>query len=64
MALESITLNGDGTLDGRALARNGAVTISSAETVNASPLPVPEPSGIMALGMMLTSAAVLFRNKK
>jgi uncharacterized repeat protein (TIGR01451 family) len=33
MALTSITLNG-GTLDGRALARNGAVTISAAEFVN------------------------------
>jgi len=59
MALTSISLNG-GTLDGRALARNGAVTISAAQTVNA----VPEPSGIMALGMMLTSAAVWFRRKK
>ena len=33
MALASITLNG-GTLNGRALARNGAVTISAAEFVN------------------------------
>ena len=33
MALTSITLNG-GTLNGRALARNGAVTISAAEFVN------------------------------
>ncbi len=32
MALASITLNG-GTLNGRALARNGAVTISNSETV-------------------------------
>lgn len=59
MALASISLGG-GTLNGRALARNAAVTISKAETVNA----VPEPSSIMALGMMLTSAAVLFRRKK
>ena len=59
MALTSITLNG-GTLHGRALARNGAVTIISEETVNA----VPEPSSIMALGMMLTSAAALLRRKK
>ena len=59
MALESITLNG-GVLHGKALARNGAVTISVAETVNA----VPEPSSIMALGMMLIPAAALFRRKK
>jgi Ice-binding-like len=36
MALTSITLDG-GTLNGRALARNGAVTISSQETVTAIP---------------------------
>ncbi|MBA3916557.1 MAG: DUF3494 domain-containing protein [Acidobacteriales bacterium] len=36
LALTSITLNG-GTLNGRALARNGAVTISDAETVTANP---------------------------
>lgn len=63
MALTSISLNG-GTLNGRALARTGAVTISSAETVNAGPSVVPEPSGIMALGMMLAPAAVLLRRKK
>ena len=61
MALTSISLNG-GTLYGQALTRNGAVTISSAQTVNARC--IPEPSSIMALGMMLTSAAVLFRRKK
>jgi hypothetical protein len=60
MALQSITLNGGGILNGRALARNGAVTISSVETVNA----VPEPSSIMALGMMLIPTAALFRRKK
>lgn len=39
MALTSITLNG-GTLNGRALARNGAVTIAAAEFVNtACPAP-------------------------
>ncbi|MHB9037528.1 MAG: ice-binding family protein [Armatimonadota bacterium] len=42
MALTSITLNG-GTLNGRALARNGSVTISAAEFVNtvcpAGPVP-------------------------
>jgi len=36
LALTSITLDG-GTLDGRALARNGAVTISAQETVSAPP---------------------------
>jgi Ice-binding-like len=35
LALTSITLDG-GTLNGRALARNGAVTIAAQETVNAS----------------------------
>jgi hypothetical protein len=35
LALTSITLDG-GTLNGKALARNGAVTISSQETVNAA----------------------------
>ncbi len=35
MALTSITLDG-GTLNGRALARNGAVTIAAQETVNAT----------------------------
>jgi hypothetical protein len=34
LAMTSITLNGTGTLNGRALARNGAVTISSVMTVN------------------------------
>jgi len=36
MALTSITLDG-GTLNGRALARNGAVTISAQETINGLP---------------------------
>jgi len=36
LALTSITLDG-GTLNGKALARNGAVTIAAQETVNASP---------------------------
>lgn len=39
MALTSITLNG-GTLNGRALARNGAVTISGSEFVNTVCAPV------------------------
>jgi Ice-binding-like/PASTA domain len=34
LAMTSITLNGTGTLNGRALARNGAVTISSIMTIN------------------------------
>ncbi len=64
MALQNITLNG-GTLDGRALARNGAITMSSAETVNnGGASPVPEPSGIMALGMMIIPAVAFFRRKK
>jgi hypothetical protein len=59
MAYANIALGG-GTLNGRALAITEAVTIGSAETVNA----VPEPSGIMALGMMLIPAAALLRKKK
>jgi hypothetical protein len=63
MALESITLNG-GILNGRALARNGAVTISSAETVNAGSCEVPEASSV-ALGIMsIPFAAAWFRRKK
>jgi hypothetical protein len=58
MANANIALGG-GTLNGRALAITEAVTISAAQTVN-----VPEPSSIMALGMMLTSAAVLLKRKK
>ncbi|MGD0552379.1 MAG: ice-binding family protein [Sedimentisphaerales bacterium] len=34
LAMTSITFNGNGTFNGRALARNGAVTISDAITVN------------------------------
>jgi len=40
MALTSITLNG-GTLEGRALARNGAVTISGSQFVNSVCVPSP-----------------------
>ncbi len=57
LALTSITLNG-GTLDGRALARNGAVTISAAETI--TPTCVPEPATICLLGL---GALSLLRRK-
>jgi len=63
MALTSIDLNG-GTLNGKALARNGAVTISSAETVNAGPCSVPEPSSMAAGMVFIATAAGLFRRRK
>jgi hypothetical protein len=62
MALTDITLNG-GTLNGRALARNGAVTISSAETVNTAPCDVPEYSSV-ALATMVLPAVAWFRRRK
>ena len=62
MALESITLNG-GTLNGRALARNGAVTISSMETVNSGAYAVPEPSSLV-IGLMSIPSVLFFRRKK
>jgi len=66
MALTDIDLKG-GILNGRALARNGAVRISTAETVNAGrcgPVAVPE-WGSMALAMMsIPPVAVWFRRKK
>ena len=48
LANTSITLGG-GTLDGRALAITGAVTISVVETINA-PTTVPEPATLCLLG--------------
>jgi len=59
LALTSITLNG-GTLDGRALARNGAVTINAAETIT-PPCVIPEPATIGLLGL---GALSLLRRKK
>ena len=50
LALTSITLNG-GTLDGRALAMNGAVTISGAETINAPVVPEPASSVLLLVGL-------------
>jgi len=64
MAVTSISLNG-GTLEGRALAENGAVTITSAETVDSrcGTTAVPEASS-MALLMMSLPAVALFRRRK
>jgi len=59
LALTSITLNG-GTLDGRALARNGAVTISAAETITV-PCVIPEPATLCLLGL---GALSLIRKKR
>jgi hypothetical protein len=50
LANTSITLGG-GTLDGRALALNGLVSISAAETVNVPG--VPEPSTLLLVGVGL-----------
>jgi hypothetical protein len=59
LALTSITLNG-GTLDGRALARNGAVTITAQETI--TPLCIiPEPATMCLLGL---GALSLLRRKR
>ena len=57
LANTSITLGG-GTLDGRALALNGLVTISAAETVNV-PAAVPEPGTFLLLGSGLLSLLAL-----
>jgi len=59
LALTSITLNG-GTLDGRALARNGAVAIYAAETIT-PPCVIPEPATICLLGLGVLS---LLRRKR
>jgi hypothetical protein len=59
LALTSITLNG-GTLDGRALARTGAVTISTAEMITV-PCVIPEPATICLLGL---GALGLIRKKR
>jgi ice-binding like protein/PEP-CTERM motif-containing protein len=55
LAGSSITLGG-GTLNGRALALVGAVTISTAETVNV-PAAIPEPSTSLLLGSGLLGLA-------
>ena len=61
LAQTSITLGG-GTLDGRALAINGAVTISVAETINIpTPTNIPEPATLCLLGL---GALSLVRRKK
>jgi len=50
LAHESITLNG-GTLDGRALALNGAVTISGGETITVPVVPEPATSVLLLVGL-------------
>ncbi|MCX6034053.1 MAG: ice-binding family protein [Chloroflexi bacterium] len=57
LALTSITLNG-GTLDGRALARNGAVEITAMETI--TPPCIPEPATIT---LLCTGALALLKRK-
>ena len=58
LALTSITLDG-GTLDGRALARNGAVTITAQETITA-PCVIPEPA---TMGLLTMGGLALLRRK-
>ena len=60
LALNSITLNG-GTLDGRALARNGIVSITAQETITAPCVVIPEPATIGLLGI---GALSLLRRKR
>ena len=60
LALNSITLNG-GTLDGRALARNGIVNITAQETITAPCVVIPEPATIGLLGI---GALSLLRRKR
>lgn len=60
LALTSITLNG-GTLDGRALARNGAVTINGGETINAPAVPEPVSSVLLLVGL---GAGLLSRRRR
>jgi hypothetical protein len=60
LASESITLGG-GTLNGRALAINGAVSISSAETIDLNPgatIPEPETAGNILVYKTSTTATV------
>jgi hypothetical protein len=59
LAQASITLGG-GTLNGRALALDGLVSITSAETVN---VPVPEPSTLLLLGSALVTLCTLGKRK-
>jgi hypothetical protein len=59
LAQTSITIGG-GTLDGRALAIDGAVTISVPETINV-PTTIPEPATLCLLGL---GALSLIRKKR
>jgi|GEM_PF-1482446 len=61
LAMTSITLNGTGTLNGRALARNGAVTISNIMTISVPNFVPSEPNvpNVVDLNQADANAAII-----
>lgn len=70
MALTSISLTTGATVDGRALARNGAVTmdtnyLTAPDCADDSGMaPVPEPSTWLSMGTLVAAVAVYARRKR